>query len=140
MIESKRVDAVCCSGSKKPKILGAPESKTQASESSSAYTGVYKDDPTTVPAEELTSLAGVVLDSESAQHCGLPSKKFEAQQSLQTVFPFYGFLSILVAVNKCYPALDKAFADSGEDNKWDGECIEVYELGAKTITFHAVKK
>lgn len=98
---------------------------------------MYKDDPKTVPAADLESLAGVVLDAESAQLSGLPSKHFEAQTTLQTVFPYYGYISVMLSVFKCYPALSKACA-ANEEVKY-GECIELYEKDARTITLHAIK-
>lgn len=98
---------------------------------------MYKDDPKTVPAAELESLAGVVLDAESAQLSGLPSKHYASQTTLQTVFPYYGYISVILSVLKCYPALAKACA-ANEENKY-GECIELYEQDARTITLHAVK-
>lgn len=99
--------------------------------------GLYKDEPGKVPAEELRSLAGVVLDADAAKKCGLPSKALAAQTTLQTVFPFHGCLSIMVGVFKCYRALDDVCKGNTEDKY--GECIEVYEWDARKLTFHMLK-
>lgn len=116
----------------------------RATESPVITVGVYKDDPAKVPAEELQSLAGVVLDEEDSKKSGLPSKKYAAQKTLQTMFPYYGILSIMLAVYKCYSGLPKAMGETCKDNATAedsyGECIEVYEAATNTMTFHVVRK
>jgi hypothetical protein len=100
---------------------------------------MYIDDPLTVPTEELLSRAGVVLDAEEASQCTLPKHKIEAQTSLQTAFPYYNPLSIMLAVSKCYSALGKACKESGHEGYSEGMCVEVYERDANKITFHVIK-
>jgi hypothetical protein len=104
------------------------------------FAGVYKDDPGKVAPEECRALAGVVLDEESAKASGLPSMTYPAQQTLQTTFPYLGFLSILLGVSKVYPALDRHCEGDPACEGSYGECLEIYDRPAKSVTFHAIKK
>eukprot|EP00892_Ulva_mutabilis_P006110 jgi/Ulvmu1/3871/UM018_0090.1 len=102
------------------------------------FVGVYLDNPGKVPASECRARAGVIVDDETAAACPLPSRTYQSQETAQTQLLYIDFLSVLIAISKAYPALQK-YCKSRGDEEFE-ETIEMYDLSKRTVTFHAISK
>ena len=91
-------------------LVSAVKSKTGFNPDS--YLGVYFDDPTKVKPSECRFTVAVVLDDDGAENPlkedGYKEGNIIVTNALHATFPFYGIVSILLAISRVYPALTNA--------------------------------
>ena len=79
-----------------------------------SYLGIYFDDPTKVKPSECRFTVAVVLEDDGAENPlkedGYKESNIKVTSALHATFPFYGMISILLAVFRVYPALTNAAA------------------------------
>ena len=98
--------------------------------------GIYHDDPSVTPIEELRSEAGVVLKESSVALAEEKLKgKFEMREfprirAVVSEFPFRNFMSIIVGIYKVYPVLEKEREARGFAR---GYALEIYDPGTKIL-------
>eukprot|EP00943_MAST-04B_sp_MAST-4B-sp1_P002409 g2409.t1 len=90
--------------------MSAVKSKTEINPDS--YLGIYYDDPTKVKPSECRFTVAVVLDDNGADNplmdTGYKEGNIKMTSALHATFPFYGIVSILLAISRVYPALTNA--------------------------------
>lgn len=104
---------------------------------SSRAFAIYYDDPTKVKKGELRSIVGCVIDDiDSLKLADLKSKYnvkvFPKAKYMTAQFPMEGYPSILVALNKVYPALNRYAANNEYGN---GSVMEMYDMKSKMIYY-----
>lgn len=99
--------------------------------------GIFYDDPRTVPAAECRSIVGKVItdDLNISELEGISVAEIpEMSDTLQVRYPFRGMISILVAIQRVYPAITRFWAGDGVG--LDGTAIaEFYGLEPAKILF-----
>ena len=77
-----------------------------------SYLGIYFDDPTKVKPSECRFTVAVVLEDDGAENPlkedGYKEGNIKVTSALHATFPFYGMISILLAIFRVYPALTNA--------------------------------
>ena len=100
--------------------------------------GIYYDDPSKVPADQLRSDCGSVLEGEAIAKANLLKDKISIKEinktnCIVTTFPIKNPMSYMVGPMKAYPALTKY---AKENNVELGSLsYEVYDMPNKTIYF-----
>lgn len=98
--------------------------------------GIYHDDPSVTPIEELRSEAGVILKETSVALAEEKLKgRFEMREfpkirAIVSEFPFRNFMSIIVGIYKVYPELEKEREARGFPK---GYAMEIYDPGTKIL-------
>jgi DNA gyrase inhibitor GyrI len=102
--------------------------------------GIYYDDPKVTPEENLRALAGALVDEKGLEAAAqlvkegkVKQKTIKEGQFARAEFPFKNMLSMLFAIRKVYPALDKFAKDHNhpqytykETGHEDGYIMELY--------------
>ncbi len=99
--------------------------------------GIYHDDPSKVPGDQLHSDCGVVLPDQGSVEklIGILSvKPIQAKKSIVTSFPIKNSMSYMMGPMKAYPAL---MAYAKEKNLKITLTYELYDMPSKTIHFVA---
>ena len=100
--------------------------------------GIYYSDPKTVPAEELKSIAGCILEQadiykiDELKQKGYKVREMATQESLVVSFPFTNKMSILAGMIRVYPALTTYVE---ENNIPQSEIMELYDVPAKKVLY-----
>ncbi len=95
--------------------------------------GLYHDDPAKVPADQLRSSCGSVIDEsdiEKAGEIGLKTGKIDAKDSIVVEFPVKSSITYMIAPSKCYPVLTKYAKDNGYQMMAP---FEVYDMPNKRM-------
>lgn len=99
--------------------------------------GIYYDDPGKVPAKQLRSDCGCIIDEKD--HSALPKllEKYQARtlpagKRLAAEFPYRNRLSYMIGPGKVYPVLMKRVREEGL--KVSG-AIEIYDMGDRKIIY-----
>ena len=91
-------------------LMGAIKGKEDFKPDS--YLGIYYDDPTKVKPSECRFTVAVVLEDNVAENPlkedGYKEGNIKVTSALHATFPFYGMISILLAIFRVYPALTNA--------------------------------
>lgn len=104
--------------------------------------GVYYDNPKKVPAQDLRSIAGCVLEQEDYEKVGYLEtngykvKNIPEQDCIVVEFPFKNSFSIFVGMAKVYPEIEKYIKDHNLENN---EIMEIYDMQNKKI-FYSMRK
>ena len=99
--------------------------------------GIYYDDPSRVPAEELRSDCGVVIETKDLPRFRKVKHKFKVKwipkkDSVVLEFPIRNMLSYMMGPMKAYPALMKYAKEKGYKIKMT---YELYDESKKKIFF-----
>ncbi|TCO08914.1 GyrI-like domain-containing protein [Natronoflexus pectinivorans] len=99
---------------------------------------IYHDDPNNIPALELRSEAGCVIEDPSREIIERITQKFQIkviphQKYLTTEFPYRGKLSVIVGVLRVYPAIKKQAKQKMLLE--NGLVIEIYDIPNKKIVY-----
>ena len=93
--------------------------------------GKYYDDPKTVPAEKLRSIAGCILEPEYRSLIPTIQKKYtvgeyKKTRSVIAWFPYKNQLSIFLGVMRVYPRLEEYIREKGYPFS---PALEIYDFG-----------
>jgi len=120
-------------------ILGSAAKPVKVTRASHRWVGVYYDDPTSTPAAELRSCAGVILSGaelDAAVNAGLPSRTVAASDTaLMATFPLHNVACIAVGASKAYSAIKKQHPEVEASSC--GEMYEIYDWAASKLTYLA---
>jgi len=99
--------------------------------------GIYFDDPKTVSADKLRSIAGSILDEKDWDK--IPQlenrykvKRIPVQRMVTAEFPFENQLSVMIGVLRVYPKLSVYMKEKGYTGK---EATEIYDMPNKKILY-----
>ncbi len=103
--------------------------------------GIFYDNPKEVEKSKLRSEVGCILEAKDIAkvkeiETRLKVKTLPSQSYTETVFPTKGKTSILIAVMRVYPALERYNKSQGNTNT--GYCIEIYDEANKEIVYRQV--
>ncbi len=99
--------------------------------------GIYYDNPKKVPAKQLRSKAGCIIEPEDYNtQINLPGDykemTIEKQKMVYAEFPFKSKLSIMLGIMKVYPLMQEYCE---KNNFTFRESIEIYDVPAKKIFY-----
>jgi hypothetical protein len=100
--------------------------------------GIYYDDPAKVPANELRSRCGSIIEGAALEKLPvlkekLKTDKIPERQSLVVEFPIKNALSYMIGPMKAYPVLAKAAKEKNYTFTEAG--IEIYDVPGKKIYY-----
>lgn len=99
--------------------------------------GIYYDNPSKTPKDQLRSDCGSVLEEKDSARVAELEKKYKVkmipqQESVVTEFPVRNVLSYMIGPMKAYPALMQYAQQKGYKS---GMMYELYDMPAKKIYF-----
>ena len=99
--------------------------------------GIYFDDPAVVPADELRSQCGIIIEENDLHKVQELEKKFNVGQiercdSVVVEFSIKNSLSYMIGPMKCYPVLAKYAQEKGYNMTTS---YELYDIPSKKILF-----
>ncbi|HPS58328.1 MAG TPA: GyrI-like domain-containing protein [Spirochaetota bacterium] len=101
--------------------------------------GIYLSDPEKVPASELRSEVGCIIEAKDYAKVKALSgrysvKNFEKEDCVYAEFPIKNNLSYIAGVMTVYPALGNYIKKNGLTDR-TGYSMEIYDIPAKKITY-----
>ncbi len=119
-----------------PVMADLYNSATEAGIVSEVGVGVYYDNPDSVVVDSLRALVGMTIEDSVSSLVDSLSGDYRVvevpEMNAKVVhFPYKGQLSILFAVMKVYPALQKEFGDAVSDSP----IFEIYDIPNREIRF-----
>lgn len=101
--------------------------------------GIYYDNPKTTPQEKLRSIGGCIIENKDFDKLNSLKSKYKimdypATQSIYTEFPFKNPLSVIIAIFKVYPEIEKYQSSKGYK---PAALLEVYDIPNQITLFSA---